>query len=106
VPELMAAARVTLLCSRMEGTPNALIESQWLGTPVVSTAVGGAVDAVDDGASGFLCTRDDAAALAVRCGEILGDDALHARLSARAREFARERFALARMLDDTQALYR
>jgi glycosyltransferase involved in cell wall biosynthesis len=90
----------------MEGTPNALIESQWLGTPVVSTAVGGAVDAVDDGASGFLCTCDDAAALAVRCGEILGDDALHARLSARAREFARERFALARMLDDTQALYR
>jgi glycosyltransferase involved in cell wall biosynthesis len=72
----------------------------------VSTAVGGAVDAVDDGASGFLCTRDDAAALAARCGEILGDDALHARLSARAREFARERFALARMLDDTQALYR
>jgi glycosyltransferase involved in cell wall biosynthesis len=106
VPELMAAARVTLLCSRMEGTPNALIESQWLGTPVVSTAVGGAVDAVDDGASGFLCTRDDAAALAARCGEILGDEALHARLSARAREFARERFALARMLDDTQALYR
>jgi glycosyltransferase involved in cell wall biosynthesis len=106
VPELMAAARVTLLCSRMEGTPNALIESQWLGTPVVSTAVGGAVDAVDDGASGFLCARDDAAALAARCGEILGDDALHARLSTRAREFARERFALARMLDDTQALYR
>lgn len=105
IPELMSAARVTLLCSRMEGTPNVLIESQWIGTPVVSTAVGGAVDAVEDGASGFLCSAGDADSLARRCGEILRDDALYARLASRARVFAQDRFSLARMLDESQALY-
>ncbi|MEY3025802.1 MAG: hypothetical protein RLZZ238_699 [Planctomycetota bacterium] len=105
VPELMAAARATLLCSRMEGTPNVLLESQWLGTPVVSTAVGGAVDAVQDGVTGFLCRVDDADALATRCRELLVDDALRARMSDAARSWTRARFALDRMLADTRALY-
>jgi len=43
--------------------------------------------------------------LARRCGEILRDDALYARLASRARVFAQDRFSLARMLDESQALY-
>ncbi len=105
VATLMSCARVLVLCSRMDGTPNVLIEAQSLGVPVVSTAVGGAVDAVEDGGSGILCPANTAHALATSVEHVLRDDAMHARMAARARIFARERFSLEAMLDRTQVLY-
>lgn len=111
VAQLMSCAHVLALCSRMEGTPNVLIEAQSLGVPVVSTAVGGAVDAVDDGYSGILCPPNqcelkDARALASALARVLSDDALRERMSLRARAFVRERFSLEAMLNRSQQLYR
>ncbi len=37
----LAAMDVLLLCSKVEGLPNVLIEAQWVGTPVVASDVGG-----------------------------------------------------------------
>lgn len=105
IADIMSASDALMLTSRVEGTPNVLLEAQWLGIPVVSTAAGGAVDAIDDSASGFLCLRGDAEALAVKLTLILTDDALRARMSLRARAFVRERFSLDAMLDASQRLY-
>ena len=101
VGSLMALATVVLHTSRKEGTPNALLEAQSLGCPVVATAGGGTVDAVEDGGSGALCAVDDVQALRARTGEILRDPALRARMSARAAVFVRERFGMARMVRET-----
>jgi glycosyltransferase involved in cell wall biosynthesis len=46
--------------------PNAVLEAFAAGVPVVATAVGGVPEVVEDGASGFLVPRGDAAALADR----------------------------------------
>jgi glycosyltransferase involved in cell wall biosynthesis len=91
--------------SRKEGTPNALLEAQALGCPVVATRGGGTVDAVEHGGSGFLCDVGDTDALSRHVLEVLGDDALRARLSTRARAFVTERFGLQRMVDDSLAVY-
>ena len=105
VPTILAAADLVMLTSRTEGCPNALLEAQWLGRPVVATKVGGCVSAVLDGETGFLCEQTPRA-LAAACGALLSDPELRARMGSRAAQFARERFSLAAMVDQTLALYR
>ncbi|MFD2235137.1 glycosyltransferase [Phaeospirillum tilakii] len=48
-----------LLTSRQEGLPNVLLESQWMGVPVVATAVGGCAEAILPG-GGTVVGRDPA----------------------------------------------
>ncbi len=105
VAALLSIAEVVVHASRKEGTPNALLEAQALGCPVVATRGGGTVDAVDDGASGYLCPVGDTALLAQRTLELLNDDTLRARMSLRARAFVAERFGLDRMVAESLACY-
>ena len=56
------------------------------GRPVVATAVGGLVDAVEDGVTGLLVPPRDAAALRAALERLLGDTELRRSLGAAARE--------------------
>jgi glycosyltransferase involved in cell wall biosynthesis len=56
-----------------EGSPNAILESMALETPVAATAVGGTPDLIDDGRDGFLVPRGDWAALAGAIERSAGD---------------------------------
>ena len=56
-----------------------------LGTPVLTTDVGGLAEAVPDGVAGRVVPPGDAAALAAAAAEVLLDPALRARLAAGAR---------------------
>ena len=105
VTPLYGAASVTLLCSRKEGTPNILLEAQWLGCPVVSTKAGGAVDAVDHGVTGYLCDVGDVDALAAAVTGLVEDAALRARMSAEGPRFIERRFSVGRMVAETLKLY-
>lgn len=63
VPTLLEAARVSVLASRSEGTPNVVLEGLGLGTLVVATRVGEVPDLIRDGQTGLLCDPDDAGSL-------------------------------------------
>jgi glycosyltransferase involved in cell wall biosynthesis len=102
---LLATADVALLTSRVEGTPNVLVEAQAMGTPVVATKVGGIPDAVRDGSTGILAESGDADGLARGVLAIVHDDALRARMSADARAFTHAEFSLERMSRSMCALY-
>ena len=56
----------------------------WLGRPVVATAVGGSPEAVDDGVTGLLVPKNDAAALAAAISGLLRDPERRARMGAAA----------------------
>jgi teichuronic acid biosynthesis glycosyltransferase TuaC len=62
MPALLAAADVTLLPSASEGLANVWVESIACGTPVVTTDIPGAAEAVDGPQAGRLVARDPAAA--------------------------------------------
>ncbi len=47
-------ARLTIILSRTEGIPVVVLESMLCGTPVLATPVGGILDIVEDGNTGFL----------------------------------------------------
>lgn len=79
----------------MDGTPIVLIEAMALGVPVVSTAVSGNPELVEDGVSGFLVAPEDAAAVAGAVRRIMDDPAAARRLALRARDTIAGAFDLA-----------
>ena len=54
VLELFRAADATLLSSSWENFPHTVVESLAVGTPVISTRVGGVAEVVTDGENGLL----------------------------------------------------
>ncbi len=83
------------LPSFTEGMPNVVLEAFAAGVPVVSTAVGGAPEVVEDGVSGFLVPPGDAAALADRIGEALASEERLRDMGWHGRQCVHERFTFA-----------
>src|SRR5882724_6291687 len=80
VLEQLAGARAAILSSAWENLPHAAVEALSVGTPVISTAVGGVPEVVHDGENGLLVPAGDPHALAGALRRMLDDDALHDRL--------------------------
>jgi len=74
------------------------------GVPVIASRVGGLCEVIEDGVTGFLI-QNDPAAIAGLIRRLMNDPALRAALGRKARERARERFSLQRMVDDTLKVY-
>lgn len=81
----LAGARAALLSSAWENLPHAAVEALAVGTPVVSTAVGGVPEVVHGDENGLLVPPNDPAALAAAIRRVLTDDELRARLAAAAK---------------------
>ena len=74
--------------------------------PVVATRVGGLPDVVDEGEDGFLVELGDAAGLAERLERLARDADLRRRFGEKGRERVLPRYAVPRLVDDVDALYR
>ena len=81
VLRLFRAADAALLSSSWENFPHTVVEALAVGTPVVSTAVGGVPEVVTDGENGLLVPPGDPAALAAAVVRLFGDTALRERLA-------------------------
>lgn len=90
VLELFRAADASLLSSSWENFPHTVVEALAVGTPVISTDVGGVAEAVHDGVNGLLVRAGDADALADAIRRYFGDDALRTRLREAAAASVRE----------------
>ena len=89
-------AAVVCVPSRREGFGMVAREAMAYGRPVVATAVGGLVDAVDDDVTGLVAACDGLRAAIER---LLADPELRRRLSASAREKARREWSPAASAD-------
>jgi glycosyltransferase involved in cell wall biosynthesis len=95
-----------VLTSLNEGTPVSLIEAMAAGVPVVATAVGGVPDVVEHAVTGMLVPPQQPDVLAAAIVAALTDAERTARMAARARTSVRDRFDSARLVQDTDMLYR
>jgi poly(glycerol-phosphate) alpha-glucosyltransferase len=89
----LTTASASILTSRHEGQPLAVLESLAAGCPVVAYAIKyGPADMIIDGEHGFLVPDGDIDAVADRVVRILTDRTMAERMSRNARERARSDF--------------
>jgi len=98
-------AAVVVCPSLREGYGVVAREAMAHGRPVVGTAVGGLLDAIEHERTGLLVPPGDAGALRSAVERLLTDSPLRARLGAAARERAGEEFSWAKATEATLAAY-
>jgi glycosyltransferase involved in cell wall biosynthesis len=99
-------AAVVCVPSRREGYGVVAREAMAWRRPVVATAVGGLVDAIEDGVSGLLVPPADPSALRAGLERLLGDEGLRARLGDAARREAQRSLSRHATAERLMALYR
>ena len=104
IPAVLGAVDVFCISSTYEGTPLTLFEAMAAGKAIVSTAVDGCREVIEDGVTGILVPPRDAATLGLRLRELLQDPG---RREALAREALRasSRYDIRRCVEAMQALY-
>ncbi len=95
-----------MLLSEHEGLPNALIEAQLAGVPVVATAAGGTPEAVVAGTTGMLTgVHASPAEVADVIAGLLAESQSLKRMGEAARDWAKKAFPVERMLTNTLKVY-
>lgn len=91
--------------SRTEALGYALIEAGYAGLPCVASCVGGVPEIVEQGVSGMLVQRENAAALADALELLIKNPQRRGQLGSALQQSVRRKFSLERMLKETLALY-
>jgi glycosyltransferase involved in cell wall biosynthesis len=105
LPDVMAGWDVFVLPSLDEGFPIAALEAMAAGLPVVASAVGGLVELVQNGETGWLVPAAAPAELAMRLRELMSDRRICERMGNAGRRRAIREFSNARMVEQTVAVY-
>lgn len=103
--EILGSADLSVLPSHEEGFSNALIEGMAAGVPSIATEVGGNIDAIENGVSGFLVPVADPATLARALARLATDRVLSAMMGEAGRERVSRLFTKDKVLNQYQKLY-
>lgn len=104
MPQLLAAADVSVLSSDWEGLPLAVLESMAASLPIVATAVDGLRETIHAEA-GILVPTGDPCALAAALIRLLGDDDLRRKMGEAARRDVLRRHDPDHMVEAYDALF-
>jgi glycosyltransferase involved in cell wall biosynthesis len=98
------AMDIVVIPSIFEGLPNVLLEALAVGKPVVSTAVGGCDEVIQDGENGILAQAGDAQSL-IRCiCRLLDHPEIAEQIGKRGQESVRRRFEANKVASEVGAL--
>ena len=95
VEEYLRASDVFVFPSLFEGLPHSIVEAAAAGLPMAASRAGGIPDVVEHEGNGILVEPGDVSQLAAALRRLIGEPQTRARMAARARATACERFALA-----------
>jgi glycosyltransferase involved in cell wall biosynthesis len=105
IVDIINAFDIFVISSFHEGVPMALLEAMALKKAIVSTAVGGIREVIQDGVSGLLVPSQKPQALSDACLRILGDSNLRHRLEAAASRRIDEEFSIDTLRERIIRLY-
>ena len=105
VEDILAAFDAFALTSRTEGLPLVLLEAMAAGLPVLSTAVGGIPDLVNDGLTGLLSRAGDRTSLTRQLECLSTDESLSRQIGEAGRHQVVQRHSVDRMASEYGVLY-
>ncbi len=105
IRDLYRIMEVSVLCSRLEGFPNVLLEAMAARVPVVASAVGGIPELLDNGTMGHLVTQHEPGAFADVIERVLDQPEETKELCERAAAYVRERYTVSAMVEAHRELY-
>jgi L-malate glycosyltransferase len=104
--DVMRAMDIFVFCSDHEGLPMALLETLYLGVPVVARPVGGIAEVIEDGVSGMWVPSAEPADLAAACILLLRDCSRRNSLARAGAAAVKREFTARHSAEQTTALYR
>jgi N-acetyl-alpha-D-glucosaminyl L-malate synthase BshA len=105
VVPLLSVADLFLLPSLQESFGLAALEAMACEVPVVASRVGGLIEVIEHGRSGFLHALDDLDGMADSAVALLTDDQLRVAVTARARRLVAEKFCADLIVPRYEAFY-
>lgn len=105
VPALLAACDVFALPSLYEGSSLAVLEAMAARRAVVSSAIGGTEELIEDGRSGLLVPPGDVDGLRAALVRVVEDESLRTTLAGRARERVERDFTPRAMVGANERIY-
>lgn len=104
-PAYAAMDLLVLPSAQPEPFGGVVMEAMGMGLPVIATAIGGSLEQVEEGVTGFLVPPDDPDVLAERIEFLRRDTEGAARMGRQGQRRIREKFALGQMVSRVQDIY-
>jgi glycosyltransferase involved in cell wall biosynthesis len=104
-PAYAALDGVVLASARPEPFGGVVVEAMAMGKPVVGTAIGGTVEQIEEGVTGFLIPPNNPVAMAEALARLIADPALRARMGAAGRQRFEARFGFEEMYRRLLGIY-
>lgn len=98
--QYLKASDIFLLNTAYEGFSHQIIEAMAAGVPVLTTAIGGNPEIIEDGKEGLLVPCDDAETFRKRMSSLLEDKKKYTEIQEQAKEKAKQ-FSLQKMIERT-----
>jgi glycosyltransferase involved in cell wall biosynthesis len=92
--DALISCDAVVVCSRLDGRPNVVMESMAMGVPVVASRVGGIPAMAPPGSGALLCEPEDVGGFANALLSLVEDPELYASASAAARAHAEAHFSI------------
>ena len=102
----LAGLDIVALTSHNEGTPVSLMEAQAAGKPVISTNVGGVVDVVQDGITGYLSNPGNLSQYVHYLETLIGNESQRIEMGQAGRHFMQQHFSNQTLLNNTTQYYK
>ncbi len=93
LPLYFAISDMFVRPSRSEGLGSSFLEAMAAGTPIIGTPVGGIVDFLKDGETGYVADPENSKSVAYKMHEILDDPKKSARIIRSAQELVRRNYS-------------
>jgi len=104
MPKIYSSLELSVSTSYSEGMPLAVIEAMASGLPVIATQVGGVVDVIEVGVTGFLNMPGDDEGVARNMAAIMTNPKLRKSMGKAGHKRAKEKFDLKNSVDQTARL--
>ena len=105
VPALIQAMDVVVHSSLREGIARVIPQAGAVGKAVVTFAMDGAPEVIQDGVSGYLAPPQDTTVMAQRVVELLASESDRTRMGQEGLKFARKNYSAEMMVEQINAVY-